>query len=171
MSTFDKILKEKLQKPVKAKGDGGKTMTPEEAMVNALLNNAMKGDIASISFIRNVTKVCDPEAETKALREHTENVKAIAVSLKEQLEEEGVWDGQATEVAMLAETAVFFDNLTRQMASPDFQEVVTDPRSGKQTVSPLIALRDSQRELFDKQLAKLRQDAINRRIIRDTTKR
>lgn len=43
MSTFDEILKEKLQMkvPVKGKDD---MIDPMEAMVNALMMNAMKGD-------------------------------------------------------------------------------------------------------------------------------
>ena len=94
----------------------------------------------------------------------------IADRLKHQLMEENAWDGQQTELEMLADTAILVEKLSRQMASPDFQEVITDPRTGKQTVSPLIALRDSQRELFDKQLAKLRREAINRMMVRKNLK-
>ena len=170
MSTFDQILKEKLQTAVPVKGGEGKTIDPMEAMVNALMANAMKGDIASISFIRNMTKVSDPEMEMEYMKAHTVIVTRIAAELKEQLEAENAWDGQALEVAMLAETAALVDKLSQQMTLPDFQEVITDPRTGKQTVSPLIALRDSQRELFDKQLAKLRREAINRIITKKNLK-
>lgn len=164
MSTFDEILKEKLQQKVPVKGKEGVTIDPMEAMVNALMANAMKGDIASIAFIRNMTRTVDHEEELAALTAHTDIVKRIAVELKDQLEAEGAYDGQNVEVAMLAETAALVDKLSSQMASPDFQEVITDPRTGKQTVSPLIALRDGQRELFDKQLAKLRREALNRKM-------
>jgi hypothetical protein len=56
-------------------------------------------------------------------------------------------------------------DLDYQIMRVDFQPVITDPKTGKQTVSPLIQLRDSQRELFDKQLAKLRHDAISRKMM------
>ena len=165
MSTFDEILNEKLQTPVPVKGK--ETMIdPTEAMVNALMANAMKGDIASIAFIRNMTQTADPEKEKAAREAHTETVTKIALRLKEQLTEEKAWDGQDVELAMVAETAAMFDDLTSRIAAADFQPVITDPRTGKQTVSPLIQLRDAQRELFDKQLAKLRREAINRQIAR-----
>ena len=170
MSTFDEILKKKLQTEVPVKGKEGQTIEPMEAMVNALMANAMKGDIASISFIRNMTKVADPVEESEAQSKYTRYVADIADRLKHQLMEENAWDGQQTELEMLADTAILVEKLSRQMASPDFQEVITDPRTGKQTVSPLIALRDSQRELFDKQLAKLRREAINRMMVRKNLK-
>ena len=170
MSKFDEILKEKLETPVPVKGKEGVTMDPMEAMVNALMTNAMKGDIASISFIRNMTNVVNPEQESKAQSEYTQYVADVADRLKHQLMEENAWDGQQTEVEMLADIAIMVEKISRQMAMPDFQAVITDPRTGKQTVSPLIQLRDNQRELFDRQFAKLRNEAINRQIIRKNLK-
>ena len=166
MSTFDEILKEKLQTKVPVKGKEGKTIDPMEAMVNALMANAMKGDIASISFIRNMTNVADPEKERDAQDQYTRYVAEVADRLKHQLMEEKAWDGQQTEVEMLADTAIMVEKLSRATAKPDFQAVITDPRTGKQTVSPLIALRDNQRDLFDKQLAKIRREALNRIMTR-----
>ena len=168
--TFDEILKEKLQTQVPVKGKEGVKIDPMEAMVNALMANAMKGDIASISFIRNMTNVSDPMVSKEAEDRYTKYVADVADRLKHQLMDEKAWDGQQTEVEMLADTAILVEKLSRLMASPDFQEVITDPRTGKQTVSPLIALRDSQRELFDKQLAKLRREAINRIMMRKNMK-
>ena len=167
MSTFDEILKEKLQTPVPVKGDKtGKTIDPTEAMVNALMANAMKGDIASIAFIRNMTQTADPEKDEKAQDEHFHTVRDYAEKLRQQLINEKAWDGQTTELVMVAETAAFIDELSQRIAAADFQPVTTDLRTGKQTVSPLIQLRDQQRELFDKQLAKLRQEGISRQITR-----
>ena len=165
MSTFDEILKEKLQAKVPVKGKD-EMIDPMEAMVNALMMNAMKGDIASIAFIRNMTQDTDPEKEKEAIEKHKETAIEFAIDLRRQLEDEGAYDGQDVEIAMLAETAVMVDELTRRIASSDFEPVMTDPRTGKQTISPLIQLRDSQRELFDKQFAKLRQEAINRKIMK-----
>lgn len=170
MSTFDEILKEKLQTQVPVKGKEGVKIDPMEAMVNALMANAMKGDIASISFIRNMTNTTDPIKEIEAQQAYTLYVAQVADRLKHQLMEEKAWDGQQTEVEMLADTAIMVEKLSRATAKPDFQAVITDPRTGKQTVSPLIALRDNQRELFDKQLAKLRREAINRMMVRKNMK-
>ena len=165
MKSFDEILKEKLQAKVPVKGKEGKTIDPTEAMVNALMANAMKGDIASISFIRNMTQTVDPEKEKKASEAHDLIVTLKAETITDQLKKENAYDGQDTEIKMLAEKATFLVGLDAQIARADFEPVITDPRTGKQTVSPLIQLRDSQRELFDKQFAKLRQDAINRKIM------
>ena len=169
MSTFDEILKEKLQTKVPVKGKD-EMIDPMEAMVNALMMNAMKGDIASIAFIRNMTQDTDPEKEKEAFKQHVETAKQFATELQRQLQDEGAYDGQRMEISMLAETAVMVDELTKRIAASDFQPVMTDPRTGKQTISPLIQLRDSQRELFDKQFAKLRQEAINRILMRKQLK-
>lgn len=168
--TFDEILKNKLNTPVPVKGKDGVTMDPMEAMVNALMANAMKGDIASISFIRNMTNVVNPEQERNAQEQYTKYVADIAERLKYQLIAENAWDGQQTEVEMLADIAIMVEKISRQMALPDFQAMITDLRTGKQTISPLIQLRDSQRELFDRQFAKLRNEAINRKIMRKSLK-
>lgn len=166
MATIDELLKRKLQEQVPVKGKEGKTMEAQEAMVNALLANAMKGDIASIAFIRNITKTVDPEKEQEAHEVHVMRVADKVSDLICQLKEEDAYDGQDTEITLLAEKAIFVADLDTMISASDFQAVTTDPRTGKQTVSPLIGLRDSQHELFEKQLAKLRQDATNRKIMK-----
>lgn len=169
MSTFDEILKEKLQAKVPVKGKD-EMIDPMEAMVNALMMNAMKGDIASISFIRNMTQTVDPKEEMLAHDAHVAHVAYLTGILTDQLKEENAYDGQDTEIQMLAEKAAFLVGLDAKIARSDFQPVMTDPRTGKQTISPLIQLRDSQRELFDKQFAKLRQEAINRKLMKKQLK-
>ena len=170
MSTFDEILKKKLQSQVPVKGKENKMISTTEAMVNALMKKAMDGDIASISFIRNMTQTVDPEKERSDKEAHEVLVTLKTETLKEQLKAEKAYDGQDTEIGMLAEKAVFLIGIDALIARADFQPVTTDPRTGKQTISPLIQLRDSQRELFDKQFAKLRQEAINRILMRKQLK-
>ena len=163
MATFEEILKEKLNKTVTAKN--GQEITPMEAMVNAIMNNAMKGDIASITFIQNLTRVIDTEEEenNKAAKEARHGY--YFEKLKDQLKAEKLYDGQDAELDMLTDKYLFVMDLDTQIMRVDFQPVITDPKTGKQTVSPLIQLRDTQRELFDKQLAKLRHDAISRKMM------
>ena len=62
--------------------------------------------------------------------------------------------------------AIALQKLNDLMAEPDFQMVATDIKTGHQTVSPVIALRDKQRDLFQQQLAKLREEALRRSITR-----
>ena len=139
-------------------------------MVRALMVNAMKGDIPSIAFIRNMTRARNPEEEQQAQAEHDRLLEETTGRLRAQLEKEGAWDGQETELCMLAETAVLVARLNDLLAAPDFQPVTTDPRTGHQTVSPLIQLRDKQREQFQTLLDKMRTDTIRRKITRKNMK-
>ena len=84
--SFEEILQRALDKPVPVKGKEGVTLSAMEAMVNALMNNAMKGDIASIAFINNMTKVHDVEREEKALEAHTKRLEERCQELREMLE-------------------------------------------------------------------------------------
>jgi len=58
------------------------------------------------------------------------------------------------------------EKLTDIINAPDFQAMTTDPRTGKQSVSPVIQMRDKQRETFQTQLDKLRQNAMQRAIMK-----
>lgn len=168
MQSFDELLKAELAKPATMKSGG--TIAPMEAMVKSVVNNAMKGDLASIAFIQNMTKDSDPEKEKEARQQHSERVDAVVKQLTAQLEGEKAYDGQDLEIRDVAEIKVFAEELTQMMAAPDFQAVSTDMKTGKQTVSPVIALRDKQRELWQQQLAKLRQEALQRIITRKNLK-
>lgn len=53
--TFEEILREKMQQPVTVKGKDVSIM-PTEAMVMSVMNNAMKGEIGAILFIRALTE-------------------------------------------------------------------------------------------------------------------
>lgn len=166
MQKFDEILKRELSKPVALKNGNGATIEPMEAMVKSVLNNAMKGDLASISFIRMMTKEADPDKVKEAVEKRHQRLKEITGDIIAQLKAERAYDGQDTEIRLVAETAVLVEKLNDLMAEPDFQMVATDIKTGHQTVSPVIALRDKQRDLFQQQLAKLREEALRRSITR-----
>lgn len=168
MQSFDELLRQELARPATMKSGG--TIQPMEAMVKSVVNNAMKGDLASIAFIQNMTKKSDPSKEQEARQRHRERVNTIAEQLTTQLKGEKAYDGQDVEIREVAEIKAFVDELTDLMADPDFQSVSTDMKTGKQTVSPLIALRDKQRELFQTQLGKLRREAMQRIITRKQLK-
>ena len=176
MENFDELLRQELARPAtyNAKDEFGKVVkkqiAPMEAMVKSVVNNAMKGDLASIAFIQNMTKDSDPAKEQEARQRHRERVDVIADQLTTQLKGEKVYDGQDAEIRDVAEIKAFVDELTDMMSTPDFQKVSTDMKTGKQTVSPVIAMRDKQRELWQAQLARLRQEAMQRIITRKQLK-
>ena len=62
MKTIEEILQERLAAPVRQKSgailtnDQGESLLPLEAMIMSVMTNAMRGDIAAIAFIQNLTK-------------------------------------------------------------------------------------------------------------------
>lgn len=53
--SLEEILREKMAVPVSIKGKEGATLMPMEAIAMAIMNNAMKGDLAAANFIRQLT--------------------------------------------------------------------------------------------------------------------
>lgn len=162
MQLFQDILKRELSKPVPLKNQPGVTIDPMEAMVKSVMNEAMKGSIQHIAFINAMTRDCDPASDAKERQAHQQQLSEICQRLTDQLKAEGAYDGQNAEIEMLAETQLLVERLNSIIAASDFQPVVTDTRTGHQTVNPVITLRDKQREQFEQILDKLRTDGIRR---------
>lgn len=168
MENFEELLRARLAAPIKDKTgrviinqDTQQAMSAIEAMVMSVVNNAMKGDIASIAFIRNFTKQPDVNDQIKT----AEKLQAIVASLTKQLQGEKLYDGQDSEIAMLAETQLLVDKLTEQMHQADFEPTITEYRRDGSTqtiINPLTKLRDDQQDRFRSQLDKIRKDALNR---------
>lgn len=168
MESFEDLLRARLSAPIKDKTgrtivnqDTGNAMNAMEAMVMSVVNNAMKGDIASIAFIRNFTKQPDSNDQMKTV----EKIQTITEALKKQLQGEKLYDGQDAEIAMLAETQLLVDKLTEQMHQADFEPTITEYRRDGSTqtiINPLTKMRDEQQDRFRAQLDKLRKDALTR---------
>ena len=162
MQNFDDILQAELAKPVTLKNGNGATILPMEAMVKSVINAAMKGDRSAVNYVRTLTRTADPATEM-AERERTASRREnLFHELTEQLRAERLYDGQDAEIRVVAEIAFALERLDDLIAQPDFQFVTTDYKSGHQSVSPLIALRDKQRETFQKEMSRLRQEAMQR---------
>lgn len=174
MKTLDELLRERLQQPVRDKQgniitnkDTGQDMTAEEAMVMAIVNEAMKGSVQHFAFIRNITAVRNSTADESYRNRQQMRVCHIADRLREQLTAEHLYDGQDTEITNLAETQYLVELLSEQLHAQDFQCTTTEYRANGSTqtvVNPLIALLDAQKERFSKQLDKLRDDALQRNL-------
>lgn len=179
MQNFEELLRARLAQPIKDKQgnlivnqDTQSPMTALDAMVMSVVNNAMKGDIASIAFIRNMTHSPDAEADRCRQEEMQNRTTAIKDNLLKQLQAQQLYDGQDIELEQVAATALLVEQLTEQMRQSDFQPTVTEYRRDGSTqaiINPLVTLRDQQQQRFQQQLDKLRQDAINRRVIRKHT--
>lgn len=167
MDNLKDILREECEKPVQF--PSGVVLSPIQVMVRSVKNNAMKGDLASIAFIDMMTRNADPVEEARQREEHSVRVRELQAQLTEQLKGEGAYDGQDLEIAQVAEIAETLERLNSMISAPGFQMVITDFKSGRQTISPAIALRDKYRELFQKEMQKLRDDAAFRALRRKQT--
>lgn len=86
--TFEEILKEKLAETLPVKGDKDKRIMPIEAMVNAIMAKAIKGDIPSIVFINNmITKPAEETEEEKLAKRKV--LADTQTELRNALESEG----------------------------------------------------------------------------------
>ena len=81
--SFEEILREKMSQPVTVKGRDQQIM-PMEAMVLSVMNDAMKGSIQAIAFIRSITegKTTDSEAERE---ERAKRLNEEVARLQEEL--------------------------------------------------------------------------------------
>lgn len=61
-NSLEEILRAKMAVPVNIKGKEGATVMPMEAIAMAIMNNAMRGDLAAANFIRQLTGSSLPRA-------------------------------------------------------------------------------------------------------------
>ena len=175
MTDFNTLLRKRLSAPIKDKqgnlivnSETGEHMTALEAMVMSVVNNAMKGDIGSIAFIRNITRNDDPDDGKEyrdMMRERYDKIRSKIIA---QLDGEGLYDGQDVEIDLLVETVVILEQISEQMQAADFATTITEyTRDGntKTIVNPLISLRNQQQDRFRQQIDKLRADAKERKKI------
>lgn len=172
--TFEELLTQKINEPIRDKQgnyivnrETGQQMNALEAMVMSVVNNAMKGDIASIAFIRNIQRQASGDQQEQHRQRTEEHLVELRDRLTNQLKNEGLYDGQDAEIAMLAETAYLTEQLNAVMHAEDFTPTTTeyDSKGATRTlVNPVIKLRDDQQNRFSEALDKLRQDALKRKI-------
>lgn len=169
---FNTLLRQRLVAPVKDKQgnllmnqDTGSYMTALDAMVMSVVNNAMKGDIASIAFIRNITNSGHTSDDDEIVRQRKDMSENMRKQLTEQLKNEGFYDGQDFEIGMLADTAILIEELNQQIRRPDFSATISEYTSignTKTVVNPILTMRDQQQDKFRQQIDKIRKDARER---------
>lgn len=171
MKSFDELLKDRLAAPVRSKQgevlhtENGEVMTAQDAMVMSIVNNAMKGDIAAISIVRNLTRESAGKDDATQQTEREKLMQTFFDSLKSQLQNEKAYDGQDEEIRLLAETRYLVDVITRQIQAPDFQPVIVEygkDGTTKSKPNPLVEMHDQQEAKFKAALDKVRQEAIER---------
>ena len=86
--SLEEILRSRMAQPVSIKGKEGATVMPMEAIAMAIMNNAMKGDLAAANFIRQLTGTArDPQHDEAKARER---LLAVVAELRTALEADGL---------------------------------------------------------------------------------
>lgn len=165
---ISELVARKMSQPVKSKdgrvivNDDGNPMTIMEAIATTIVQNAMKGDSASILLVRNITKKTSTKEDVeKANKEYGEKVAYYKRMIVEELKQDGLWYGDMTEIELAAMTMCDIERVERIMQLPDTDDLITDIRKdGTQSryINPLHPRLD---ELKD-QLKRLKAIIVQR---------
>lgn len=172
--SLEQALMAELQKDVKLKGgqvavdENGNPLKAFDAIAKSIMNNAMKGDIAAVNFIRNLTKSNDPDAQQKREKLAAEKLSAQMARMQKELEDDGLWLGQEMEIEQLAQNWLIIDSLNRQMQTEDYQDVLTEFRKDGSInirINPLHEWRDKYQKQFLNDWKMLRMEASDRVMV------
>ena len=163
--SLEEILREKMAVPVSIKGKEGATVMPMEAIAMAIMNNAMRGDLAAANFIRQLTGTSrdaqHDEAQARA------RLMAVVAELRTALVADGLQPAEGSpELELLA---VEFSTLRRiaalLMAEGHTDIVVT---ATKQELSTTNRTYNDLTKLFAQHMRDYRQQLIQAKIMRRT---
>lgn len=179
MKTLDELLEERLSVAVRNKtgdvltNEQGDVIYPMEAMVTSVVQNAMHGDLPSLSFIHNIMKkqTDDPEyrRRQKAMLDQNKH------DIKAQLVADGIYDETMDfQIERLAGTLLAIQRLEGKMMEPGHEDVSEEMNRVGQIsakVSAINQVRQKALKQFDADLAQLRNTAMQRAVIRKTNSR
>lgn len=90
--TLEEAFAHELAKDVKLKGGGtaidpdtGQPLKPAKAIAMSIMQQALKGDIAAVSFIRNFMRQTDPQEAEQRKREAADKLAATTQTLRAEL--------------------------------------------------------------------------------------
>ena len=165
--SLEQAIIERLRTPVRTKqgtlvtDENGNPLTATAAIAMSITQNAMRGDLAAASFIRNLTRAAGP-ADKERLHLYKQRKAAEAEKVRKQLKEEGLWTGQEVELERISSLMVLVEDLEEQMQQPGYEDVITEySRSGSATqkANPIHEMIDRYAGQIDLRLEKLRSDA------------
>lgn len=162
--SLEEILRAKMAQPVSIKGGGGATVMPMEAIAMAIMNNAMKGDLAAANFIRQLTGGTGRDAQLDEAKAR-ERLLAVVAELRTALVADGLMPAEGSpELELLA---VEFSTLRRiaalLMAEGHTDIVVT---ATKQELSSTNRTYNDLVNLFAKHMREYRQQLLQAKMMR-----
>ena len=161
--SLEEILRSKMAVPVSIKGKEGATVMPMEAIAMAIMNNAMKGDLAAANFIRQLTGGQRDAQKDEAMAR--ERLLKVVAELRTALVADGLLPAEGSpELELLA---VEFSTLRRiaalLMADGHSDIVVT---ATKQELSSTNRTYNDLVKLFAQHMRDFRQQLIQAKIMR-----
>lgn len=179
--TLEDLIIQKLSMVVNTK-DGrtatdneGKPLTPKAAIALSILNNAMKGDIQSATFIRNVTRSATSQDVEQRRQQYARHLEDIRKQIQTELESEQLYIGQDMEIEQLAKTKILIDRMSEAMQEPDYEDIITEYKhdgTTTQRINPLHDRWDKLQKQFLQDFKDMRSDALIRKNnIRNNKKR
>lgn len=178
--SLEQSLLAELQKDVKLKGgqiatdENGNPLKAFDAIAKSIMNNAMKGDIAAVNFIRNITKQSNPEADEQRRAAAEQALAEQTARLQHELENEGLWIGQQIEIEQLAQNWLIIESLNTQMQAADYTDIIQEMKKDGSVsirINPLHEWRDRYQKQFLNDWKELRLDAQRRRIMMEQNKK
>ena len=155
--------------------ESGRELKPMTAIAMSILNNAMKGDIQSATFIRNITRRDQSQDDEIRRKRYDEQLNIERQRIRNELEREDLYIGQDMEIEQIARTKIIIDRLADAMQQPDYEDIVNEyHRDGTfvQRINPLHERWDKMSKQLLADLKSLRIDALQRSInIKNKSKR
>lgn len=170
--SLESAIIDRLQMAIKTKtgtvaaDENGKPITAMQAIAMSILQNAMKGDIQSATFVRNITRTTtESDEERKRLQEQA--MQRAVSKIRKELEAEDLYVGQDIEIEQIAQNLLLVEQLNNQMQAPDYEDMVQEFRrdgSVSMRINPLHEWRDKYQKQLLADLKELRTDALRRKV-------
>ena len=174
--SLEQAILDRLAAPIRTKqgtlavDENGNPLSATQAIAMSITQNAMRGDLAAASFIRNLTRSTAPADTERQARYEKRKAEAFA-KVRAQFEKEGIWVGQELETERIAATMLLLEDLEEQMRAPGYEDIVVEySRTGTATqrANPLHDLHDRYVKQLDERMQATR---VAARIQKNNLKR
>lgn len=171
--TFEEILREKMAVPVSIKGKDA-TVLPMEAMVLSVMNDAMRGNIAAILFIRSLTER-NTGTDEDFIRQRQAILTQTIAELHRELQADGLEIGiDSAELQLIARQLLTLRTIAETMDTPTHRPVTVTPQkdgSDRAELSHTNRIFNDLYKAWRKDWQELRQQLVTRQMQRKIMKK
>ena len=180
--SLSELITRRMKQTVRSKdgrvlvNEDGTPMTIMEAIATTIVQNAMKGDTASILLARNLMqKNVTEEERRKSDEDYRLSIAEKTKAIEDELKEDGLWYGDTIEMRLLAGVLCEVERIESVMQDPGYDDIVTEIRKDGSQVSyinPLHSrldelrkqIRQYRQQIWDKELERKRSGRISKDI-------